>query len=69
MRVLELGSGYGATAAALANAGNAVTAVEISDRLAHRVPHDGPGTVEVVKRCGATHPRISCCCWKAPAWH
>jgi SAM-dependent methyltransferase len=48
MRVLELGSGYGATAAALANAGHSVTAVEISDRLDYRVPHDGPGTVEVV---------------------
>ena len=48
MRVLELGSGYGTTAAALANAGHAVTAVEISDRLDYRVPHDGPGTVEVV---------------------
>jgi SAM-dependent methyltransferase len=48
MRVLELGSGYGTTAAALADAGHAVTAVEISDRLAYRVPHDGPGTVEAV---------------------
>jgi SAM-dependent methyltransferase len=32
-RVLELGAGYGATAAAMARAGHAVTAVEISDRV------------------------------------
>jgi SAM-dependent methyltransferase len=32
-RVLELGSGYGTTAAAMAQAGHAVTAVEVSDRM------------------------------------
>ena len=32
MRVLELGAGYGTTAAAMAQAGHQVTAVEISDR-------------------------------------
>jgi SAM-dependent methyltransferase len=33
MRVLELGSGYGTTAAATAEAGHTVTAVELSDRV------------------------------------
>jgi SAM-dependent methyltransferase len=33
MRVLELGSGYGTTAAVTAQAGHSVTAVEISDRV------------------------------------
>ncbi|MGN9908609.1 class I SAM-dependent methyltransferase [Phytohabitans sp. LJ34] len=37
MRVLELGCGYGTTAAALADAGHLVTAVEISDRVRHAV--------------------------------
>ncbi|GAA4464450.1 class I SAM-dependent methyltransferase [Phytohabitans houttuyneae] len=37
MRVLELGCGYGTTAAALAAAGHVVTAVEVSDRARHAV--------------------------------
>ncbi|WP_020667531.1 class I SAM-dependent methyltransferase [Amycolatopsis nigrescens] len=51
-RVLELGSGYGATAVATARAGHAVTAVDISDRadftegLAEDV---GPGSLTVHK--------------------
>jgi SAM-dependent methyltransferase len=49
-RVLELGCGYGTTAAALANAGHRVTAVELTDRAqhAHRFaaePHPGSLTV------------------------
>lgn len=51
-RVLELGAGYGATAAAAANVGHAVTAVEISDRAdiaAERAPGVAPGTLTVVK--------------------
>lgn len=48
-RVLELGPGYGSTAAATAQAGHRVTAVEISDR-ADRVAFDaGPGTLTVIK--------------------
>ena len=39
-RILELGSGYGTTAAALAGAGHTVTAVELSDRVRFGVGHD-----------------------------
>lgn len=41
-RVLELGAGYGTTAAAMAEAGHLVTAVEISDRVefASRFAHE-----------------------------
>lgn len=38
--MLELGAGYGATAAAAAEAGFAVTAVEISDRVDYAREHD-----------------------------
>jgi protein-L-isoaspartate O-methyltransferase len=51
-RVLELGSGYGTTAAVAARAGHAVTAVEISDRAGFTagVAADvTPGTLTVVK--------------------
>ncbi|ATL68671.1 class I SAM-dependent methyltransferase [Nocardia terpenica] len=51
-RVLELGSGYGATAVALAQAGYEVTAVEISDRIDHFSGSDAdvaPGSVTVHK--------------------
>jgi SAM-dependent methyltransferase len=37
-RILELGSGYGTTAAALATAGHTVTAVELSDRVRFQTP-------------------------------
>lgn len=48
--VLELGAGYGTTAAALALAGYEVTAVEISDRVAFAVPLDpsAPGSFELI---------------------
>src|SRR5689334_19767552 len=39
-RILELGSGYGTTAAALATAGHTVTAVELSDRVRFQTPAD-----------------------------
>ena len=39
-RVLELGSGYGTTAIALAEAGHTVTAVEVSDRVRFGVAHE-----------------------------
>jgi SAM-dependent methyltransferase len=51
-RVLELGSGYGATAAATARSGHVVTAVEVSDRadFASRFSHDvQPGSLAVVR--------------------
>ncbi|MFF3228928.1 class I SAM-dependent methyltransferase [Nocardia suismassiliense] len=51
-RVLELGSGYGATAMALAQAGYEVTAVEISDRADYFSGSDrdvAPGSVTVYK--------------------
>jgi SAM-dependent methyltransferase len=51
-RVLELGSGYGTTAAATAMAGHAVTAVEISDRadFTAGVARDvTPGTLTIVR--------------------
>ncbi|MEE6259023.1 class I SAM-dependent methyltransferase [Plantactinospora sonchi] len=51
-RVLELGSGYGATAAATAQAGHTVTAVEVSDRadFAARFARDtAPGSLVVLK--------------------
>ncbi|BCJ35650.1 hypothetical protein Athai_31530 [Actinocatenispora thailandica] len=41
-RILELGAGYGNTAAALAERGHQVTAVEISDRAEHAERHAGP---------------------------
>nr|WP_042191360.1 class I SAM-dependent methyltransferase [Kibdelosporangium sp. MJ126-NF4]CEL20027.1 N-methyl-transferase-related protein [Kibdelosporangium sp. MJ126-NF4]CTQ97250.1 N-methyl-transferase-related protein [Kibdelosporangium sp. MJ126-NF4] len=50
--VLELGSGYGTTAAALAMAGYSVTAVEISDRadVTGGLPDDvTPGSLTVLK--------------------
>lgn len=48
--VLELGSGYGTTAAALAQDGYDVTAVEISDRVEFAVPVDpgAPGSLVVL---------------------
>ncbi|MFI5779724.1 class I SAM-dependent methyltransferase [Nocardia sp. NPDC051570] len=49
-RVLELGSGYGATAVAAARAGYDVTAIEISDRAEHTagLAHDlTPGALRV----------------------
>jgi SAM-dependent methyltransferase len=51
-RVLELGAGYGATAAATAQAGHDVTAVEVSDRadLADRFAgNTAPGSLTVRK--------------------
>lgn len=51
-RLLELGAGYGTTATATAQAGHAVTAVEISDRadFAHDLTDDlGPGSLTLVK--------------------
>jgi SAM-dependent methyltransferase len=51
-RVLELGCGYGTTAAATARAGHAVTAVDISDRIdfaAEFVKDTGPGALTLVK--------------------
>lgn len=51
-RILELGSGYGATAAATARAGFAVTAIEISDRadLSGELGRDvAPGSLTVRK--------------------
>lgn len=44
-RVLELGAGYGTTAAAMAEAGHDVTAVEISDRAAFAERFSAPVTV------------------------
>ncbi|KDN19951.1 class I SAM-dependent methyltransferase [Amycolatopsis rifamycinica] len=52
LRVLELGSGYGTTAAVMARAGHAVTAVEVSDRVefAGRFTRDvEPGALTVVR--------------------
>jgi SAM-dependent methyltransferase len=52
LRVLELGSGYGTTAIATAQAGHAVTAVEISDRADRTegiAASTAPGTLRVVK--------------------
>jgi SAM-dependent methyltransferase len=51
-RVLELGSGYGTTAVAMAQAGHSVTAVEISDRVnftAELAKDIGPRTLTVIK--------------------
>lgn len=51
-RILELGAGYGTTAAAIAQAGFGVTAIEISDRahLTGRLAQDvGPGSLTVHK--------------------
>lgn len=51
-RVLELGSGYGTTAAAMARAGHSVTAVDISDRVnwaAEFAKDAGPGTLTVLR--------------------
>jgi SAM-dependent methyltransferase len=51
-RVLELGSGYGTTAAVTAQAGHSVTAVEISDRVgfaAGFAKDVGPGALTVVR--------------------
>ncbi|WP_249999281.1 cyclopropane-fatty-acyl-phospholipid synthase family protein [Actinoplanes sp. M2I2] len=51
-RVLELGSGYGTTAAVAARAGHSVTAVEISDRVDYAaafVKDVGSGDLTVVK--------------------
>jgi SAM-dependent methyltransferase len=51
-RVLELGSGYGTTAAVTAQAGHSVTAIEISDRVgfaADFAEDVGPGTLTVLK--------------------
>jgi SAM-dependent methyltransferase len=49
LRVLELGSGYGATAVASARAGHTVTAVELGDRADHTprlaAEHDVPVTL------------------------
>jgi SAM-dependent methyltransferase len=49
-RVLELGSGYGTTAAALAQAGHTVTAVEITDRadFAGRFAQE-PGSLTILR--------------------
>lgn len=48
--VLELGPGYGCTAAATARAGHRVTAVEISDRADRAAGFTaGPGTLTVIK--------------------
>lgn len=51
-RVLELGAGYGATAAVMARAGHVVTAVEVSDRadFVSRFPLDGAaGSLTMVR--------------------
>ncbi|MDG4798775.1 class I SAM-dependent methyltransferase [Micromonospora sp. WMMD1082] len=52
IRVLELGCGYGTTAAAMAAAGHVVTAVEISDRARHAVDFAraaAPGRLSIVQ--------------------
>ncbi|MEU4423376.1 class I SAM-dependent methyltransferase [Actinoplanes sp. NPDC024001] len=47
-RVLELGSGYGTTATATAQAGHAVTAVEISERAGRFRGDVAPGSLTVI---------------------
>ncbi|MFC7534106.1 class I SAM-dependent methyltransferase [Actinoplanes sp. GCM10030250] len=52
LRVLELGSGYGTTAATTAKAGHTVTAIEITDRAGFADRFDtevAPGSLTVVK--------------------
>lgn len=71
-RILELGAGPGATAAALADAGHAVVAVEFSPRRAQfarelaQIPHKGPLTVlEADFYTVALDQRFDLvCCWE-----